>query len=158
MEKQITNGQKMSQLKVINNKNILYSCWLLLISINLFSSEPIAYLNTLGYEPAQKEIAYSLNGMVTTQHFLATSVGEKILNKGGNAYDASIAIAFTLAVVLPRAGNIGGGGFMVMYDKDTSKAYSIDYREKAPEKSYRDMYLDADGTFNKDKLLSLIHI
>ena len=152
MEKQITNGQKMLQLKAINNKNILYSCWLLLISINLFSSEPISYLNTLGYEPAQKEIAYSLNGMVTTQHFLATSVGEKILNEGGNAYDASIAIAFTLAVVLPRAGNIGGGGFMVMYDKDTSKAYSIDYREKAPEKSYRDMYLDADGTFNKDKL------
>lgn len=59
--------------------------------------------------------------MITSQHFLATAVGEKILNKGGNAYDASIAIAFTLAVVLPRAGNIGGGGFMVIYDGETKK-------------------------------------
>ena len=151
MVKQITNGQKMLQLKVIINKG-LFASWLLLASISLSSSEPIAYLNTLGYEPAQKEIAYGNNGMVTTQHFLATSVGEKILNKGGNAYDASIAIAFTLAVVLPRAGNIGGGGFMVMYDKDTSDAYSIDYREKAPEKSYKDMYLNDDGSFNNQNL------
>ena len=90
--------------------------------------------------------------MVTTQHFLATSVGEKILNKGGNAYDASIAVAFTLAVVLPRAGNIGGGGFMVMFDKETAEAYSIDYREKAPEKSTKDMYLNDDGSFNNTML------
>ncbi len=151
MVRQITNGQKMLQSKAIINKNLYFSC-LLFITLSLSSSEPIAYLNTLGYKPAQKEMAYGDNGMVTTQHFLATSVGEKILNKGGNAYDASIAIAFTLAVVLPRAGNIGGGGFMVMYDKDTSKAYSIDYREKAPEKSFRDMYLNEDGSFNNQNL------
>ena len=151
MVRQITNGQKMLQSKAIINKNLYFSC-LLFITLSLSSSEPIAYLNTLGYEPVQKEMAYGDNGMVTTQHFLATSVGEKILNKGGNAYDASIAIAFTLAVVLPRAGNIGGGGFMVMYDKDTSKAYSIDYREKAPEKSFRDMYLNEDGSFNNQNL------
>jgi len=151
MVRQITNGQKMLQSKAIISKNLYFSC-LLFTTLSLSSSEPIAYLNTLGYEPAQKEMAYGDNGMVTTQHFLATSVGEKILNKGGNAYDASIAIAFTLAVVLPRAGNIGGGGFMVMYDKDTSKAYSIDYREKAPEKSFRDMYLNEDGSFNNQNL------
>ena len=151
MAKQTINGLKMLQSKAIINKNLYFSC-LLFITLSLSSSEPIAYLNTLGYEPAQKEMAYGDNGMVTTQHFLATSVGEKILNKGGNAYDASIAIAFTLAVVLPRAGNIGGGGFMVMYDKDTSKAYSIDYREKAPEKSFRDMYLNEDGSFNNQNL------
>ena len=118
----------------------------------VFSSLPIAYLNTSGYEPAQQETAQGKNGMITTQHFLATAVGEKILNQGGNAYDASIAIAFTLAVVLPRAGNIGGGGFMVMYDKDTDNAYSIDYREKAPALAYKDMYLNDDGTFNDKKL------
>ena len=129
-----------------------YICFLLVLSINVSASEPIAYLNTLGYEPAQKEMAVGTNGMVTTQHFIATSVGEKILNKGGNAYDASIAIAFTLAVVLPRAGNIGGGGFMVIYDKESEKAYSIDYREKAPKKSNKDMYLNADGSFNDKKL------
>ena len=110
-------------------------------------------MNTLGYSPAQIETAESNNGMVSTQHFLATRVGEKILNKGGNAYDASIAIAFTLAVVLPRAGNIGGGGFMVMYDKETEKSYSIDYREKAPLLSTKDMYLNQDGSFN-DQMLS----
>ena len=130
-----------------------YICSLFIFSICVSSSEPIAYLNTLGYEAAQKETARGNNGMVTTQHFLATGVGEKILNKGGNAYDASIAIAFTLAVVLPRAGNIGGGGFMVMYDSETSKEYSIDYREKAPALSTRDMYLNDDGSFN-DKYLS----
>ena len=90
--------------------------------------------------------------MITSQHFLATAVGEKILNKGGNAYDASIAIAFTLAVVLPRAGNIGGGGFMVIYDGETKKPYSIDFREKAPEFSSKDMYLNKDGTFNDLRL------
>ena len=152
MEKQITNGQKMSQLKVISNKKTLYTFCLLFASLSLFSSEPIAYLDTLGYEAAQKEISYGKNGMVTTQHFLATSVGEKILNKGGNAYDASVAVAFTLAVVLPRAGNIGGGGFMVMYDKESAEAYSIDYREKAPEKSTKDMYLNDDGSFNNSML------
>ena len=152
MEKQITNGQKMSQLKVISNKKTLYTFCLLFASLSLFSSEPIAYLDTLGYEAAQKEISYGKNGLVTTQHFLATSVGAKILNKGGNAYDASVAVAFTLAVVLPRAGNIGGGGFMVMYDKETAEAYSIDYREKAPEKSTKDMYLNDDGSFNNTML------
>ena len=142
----------MSQLKAISNKKTLYTFCLLFASLSLFSSEPIAYLDTLGYEAAQKEISYGKNGMVTTQHFLATSVGEKILNKGGNAYDASVAVAFTLAVVLPRAGNIGGGGFMVMYDKETAEAYSIDYREKAPEKSTKDMYLNDDGSFNNTML------
>ena len=90
--------------------------------------------------------------MVTTQHFLATKVGEKILNQGGNAYDAAIAVGFTLAVVLPRAGNIGGGGFMVMHDSITDKNYSIDYREMAPAKSFTNMYLNEDGSFNTSKL------
>ncbi len=61
------------------------------------------------------------NGMVVSQHYLATDVGHSILESGGNAYDASIAVAFALAVVLPRAGNIGGGGFMVMYDQESKK-------------------------------------
>ena len=149
MEKLIINGQKKLLMKVFKKKYYLLA---LFFSINAFSSEPIAYLNSLGYEPAQKKLASSKNGMITSQHFLATAVGEKILNKGGNAYDASIAIAFTLAVVLPRAGNIGGGGFMVIYDGETKKPYSIDFREKAPEFSSKDMYLNKDGTFNDLKL------
>jgi len=152
MEKQITNGQKILLMKVISKVNIFYICILLLASINSLATNPIAYLDTFGYEPAQKELAISKNGMVTTQHFLATAVGEKIINNGGNAYDASIAVAFTLAVVLPRAGNIGGGGFMVIFDNQTQKPYSIDFREKAPELSKKDMYLNEDGSFNSQNL------
>ena len=155
MAKQTINGLKILLMKAINKPIKISIFALIFISINSFSSEPIAYLNSLGYEPAQKKLAHSKNGMVTTQHFLATAVGEKILNQGGNAYDASIAIAFTLAVVLPRAGNIGGGGFMVIYDNETKKPYSIDFREKAPKLSSKDMYLKEDGSFN-DKNLSTV--
>ena len=154
MAKQIINGPKILLMKVLNKKNTSFVV-ALIASTHLYTTEPIAYLNSLGYEPAQKEIASSKNGMITTQHFLATQVGEKILNQGGNAYDASIAVAFTLAVVLPRAGNIGGGGFMVIYDKETEQPYTIDFREKAPELSTKDMYLNKDGSFN-DKNLSTV--
>ena len=140
-------------MKILCKRTIVSLLICSVLSLNISGSDPIAYMNTLGYSPAQIETAESNNGMVSTQHFLATRVGEKILNKGGNAYDASIAIAFTLAVVLPRAGNIGGGGFMVMYDKETGKSYSIDFREKAPLLSTKDMYLNQDGSFN-DQMLS----
>ena len=114
--------------------------------------QPIGTVNPSKYIPAQKQISKSRNGMVTTQHFIATRVGEKILSKGGNAFDAAIAVGFTLAVVLPRAGNIGGGGFMVMHDSASNQNYSIDYREMAPDKSFTKMYLQEDGSFNKEKL------
>ena len=140
-------------MKILCKRTIVSLLICSVLSLNISGSDPIAYMNTLGYSPAQIETAESNNGMVSTQHFLATRVGEKILNKGGNAYDASIAIAFTLAVVLPRAGNIGGGGFMVMYDQETKIPYSIDFREKAPLLSTKDMYLNQDGSFN-DQMLS----
>ena len=89
------------------------------------------------------------SGMVVTQHYLATEVGQAILNKGGNAVDASVAVAFALAVVLPRAGNIGGGGFMVLHNAADRKNYAIDYREMAPAAAHRDMYLNEDGSVNK---------
>ena len=128
---------------------LLYS---LCIEVASKDFQPIGTVNPSKYIPAQQQISESKNGMVTTQHFIATRVGEKILNKGGNAYDAAIAVGFTLAVVLPRAGNIGGGGFMVMHDSFTNQSYSIDYREMAPAKSFTNMYLKEDGSFNDDKL------
>ena len=96
---------------------------------------------------------------MTTHHFLATQVGKDILSEGGNSYDAAIAISFTLAVVLPRAGNIGGGGFMVMHDSETNKEYSIDYREKAPAASNKDMYWQVNAIVNDkiDKINSLLN-
>ncbi len=82
--------------------------------------------------------------MVVAPHPLASQVGLDILLKGGNAIDAAVAVQFAMAVVFPRAGNIGGGGLMVIRKSD-GKLDALDYREKAPAKAGRDMYLDAKG-------------
>lgn len=88
--------------------------------------------------------AISTKGMVVTAHPLATQVGLDILRQGGNAADAAIAVQFALAVVYPRAGNLGGGGFLV-YRDSAGHVASLDYREKAPLTARRDMYLDSLG-------------
>lgn len=88
--------------------------------------------------------AKGTSAMVVSPHPLATEVGLSILKAGGNAIDATVALQFAQAVVYPRAGNIGGGGFMVIRTKD-GKAITIDYREKAPAKANRNMYLDEKG-------------
>ena len=79
--------------------------------------------------------------MVVTQNKHATEVGYEILKKGGNAVDASVAVGFALAVTLPRAGNLGGGGFILIYDKKENKVSSIDYRSAAPKSSKSDLFL-----------------
>ncbi len=88
------------------------------------------------------------NGLVVSGHKLASQVGMEILKMGGNAVDAAVATSYALAVVLPTAGNIGGGGFMLIRTPDGFTT-AIDYREKAPGKAYRDMYLDENGEFVK---------
>ncbi len=82
----------------------------------------------------------SKNGMVSSAHPLASEVGIEILKSGGNAFDAAIAVHFALAVVYPQAGNLGGGGFVV-YRLSDGETGSLDFREKAPNMSSRDMYL-----------------
>ncbi|GAB3737836.1 gamma-glutamyltransferase [Spirosoma lituiforme] len=84
------------------------------------------------------------NGMVASAHPEASQVGLAILQAGGNAVDAAVAVQFALAVVYPGAGNIGGGGFMV-YRESAGKSYSLDYREKAPGRATPNMYLDSAG-------------
>lgn len=91
----------------------------------------------------------SQNAMVVTAHPLASEVGKQILESGGNAIDAAIATQFALAVVYPRAGNIGGGGFMLIRLADGATA-SLDFRETAPAAAYKDMYLDENGEVIKD--------
>lgn len=81
---------------------------------------------------------------VVTAHPVASQVGVNILQQGGNAIDAAVAVKFALAVVYPNAGNLGGGGFMVYRDKDGNST-ALDFREKAPAAAHRDMYLDAAG-------------
>ena len=96
---------------------------------------------------------YGKNGMVASEQGLATQVGLDILKQGGNAIDAAVAVGFALAVVLPNAGNIGGGGFMVLHDDKTGKDVAIDFREIAPAKASRDMYLDNQGNVIDGKSL-----
>jgi gamma-glutamyltranspeptidase/glutathione hydrolase len=91
------------------------------------------------------DTARSKSAMVASQHPLASRIGLEIFKKGGNAVDAAIAVGLALAVVYPEAGNIGGGGFMVIRKKDGATA-AIDYREMAPSAAHRDLYVDKDGT------------
>lgn len=92
------------------------------------------------------------NGMVVSAHPSASKVGLDILKKGGNAVDAAVAVQFALAVVYPGAGNLGGGGFMV-YRSASGELAALDFREKAPGKASRDMYLDPAGNAITDKSL-----
>ena len=85
------------------------------------------------------------NGMVASEQELATQIGVDILKAGGNAVDAAVAVGFALAVALPNAGNIGGGGFMMVHDARSGKDIALDFREVAPKGASRNMYLDAAG-------------
>jgi len=83
-------------------------------------------------------------GMVASRSMLASQIGAEILKKGGNAVDAAVAVGFALAVAYPSAGNLGGGGFMVIRTAE-GETTTLDYREEAPEAASRDMYLDEAG-------------
>jgi gamma-glutamyltranspeptidase / glutathione hydrolase len=103
------------------------------------------------YSTQQRVI--SSHGGVTTAHPLASKVGVCILQSGGNAIDAAIAVQFALAVVFPQAGNIGGGGFMVMR-LSNGETKSLDFREKAPLSAHEHMYIDSAGNLEQHKSLA----
>ena len=96
-----------------------------------------------------KEIRTKDKGLVVSAHPLASEAGAKVMKMGGNAFDAVIAAQYALAVVYPQAGNIGGGGFLVGV-KSNGEKFTIDFRETAPAKASRDMYLDKKGNANTD--------
>ncbi len=110
----------------------------------------LAVLLALAAALAPRKLAASMHpvhaphAMVVTVQGLASQAGVDVLRQGGNAVDAAVAVGFALAVVHPQAGNIGGGGFMLVRLADGASHF-IDYREKAPGKATRDMYLDAQG-------------
>ncbi len=93
------------------------------------------------------------SGMVAAQEAQAARIGIDILQRGGNAVDAAVAVGFALAVTLPRAGNLGGGGFMLVHNAESGKTVAIDYRETAPRKASRDMFLGAGGDVDRRREL-----
>ncbi len=130
----MAEGQR---LKMNHNKHLVTSVTMVLI----------LYLSVL-----TQQVQAGGHAMLVTAHPEATRVGIGILKRGGNAVDAAVAVQFTLAVVYPNAGNIGGGGFMLWRSKQ-GESLSLDFRERAPKLASRDMYLDAQG--NVRELLSL---
>jgi len=81
------------------------------------------------------------HGMVVAQEKIAARLGADVLRRGGNAVDAAVATGFAMAVTYPRAGNVGGGGFMVIHSRDHNEDVAIDYRETAPAATTREIYL-----------------
>ncbi|HEX5507462.1 MAG TPA: gamma-glutamyltransferase [Pseudolabrys sp.] len=93
----------------------------------------------------------SRNGMVVAQEARAARIGADVLKRGGNAIDAAVAVGFAMAVTYPRAGNLGGGGFMVIHLAKSNQDIAIDYRETAPAAATKDMFLNAHGNPDPDK-------
>ena len=112
--------------------------FLLFFSANFLSAQA----SLIDY-PHPFHSAYTEKGIVVTQNYLSSDIGLEILNKGGNAVDAAIAVGFSLTATLPRAGNIGGGGFMQVYIEEDKTILTIDFRSMAPKLATREFYQNA---------------
>ncbi|MGB6729420.1 MAG: gamma-glutamyltransferase [Terracidiphilus sp.] len=123
---------------------VLASCFALLVSFPARAQQPSGAIPYLDEQPVRAR-----HGMVVSVHHLASDAGVAILRQGGNAVDAAVATGFALAVVHPIAGNLGGGGFMLLRTHD-GKTTFIDYREEAPLAATQNMYLDAQGNVIPD--------
>ena len=116
------------------------------IALMAVACAPAAAQERQTYQPANTAQAVAAeHGMVVAQEKISARVGADILRRGGNAVDAAVATGFAMAVTYPRAGNIGGGGFMVIHSAERGEDVAIDYRETAPAAMTRDIFLGADG-------------
>ena len=131
---------------ILPTQVMLFSC----VCFVTICSQALAQTSTT---PAQAIIRYdsihhpvvAQKGMVVSQRQIASDIGRQILAQGGNAVDAGVAVGYALAVLLPRAGNIGGGGFMLIHLAESQKTIAIDYRERAPAAAHQDLFLDSKG-------------
>ncbi|MFN5010843.1 MAG: gamma-glutamyltransferase [Gammaproteobacteria bacterium] len=119
----------------------------LALSVTLLAGAPLAEAQqqSLLEYPSVHSPRVGLDGMVVSQNEMASAIGAKVLAEGGNAVDAAVAVGFALAVTLPRAGNIGGDGFMTAYLADQKKVTVIDFRSVAPRAAKPDMFIDQEG-------------
>jgi gamma-glutamyltranspeptidase / glutathione hydrolase len=116
----------------------------MLATAGSLSPAPAQTRQLLNYEAIHKPV-HADRGMVASQNEVASAIGAQVLRDGGNAVDAAVATAFAMAVVLPRAGNIGGDGFMLVYLAQEKRTVAIDYRSMAPAAATLERYLDKDG-------------
>ena len=132
-----------------------YFPYLLLLFISFEGLSQTRTQTTLDYQNRiHPEISNSF--MVVSQNSHATEAGYEILKKGGNAVDASVAVGFALAVTLPRAGNLGGGGFVLIYDKEENEVSSIDYRSAAPNSATSDLFVQEDSVVRFGHLVNAV--
>jgi len=132
-----------------NFRRLLTGIVLLLFNAILVSQTTLDYKDRIHPVVSEKF-------MVVSQNYHATEVGYEILEKGGNAVDAAVAMGFALAVTLPRAGNLGGGGFMLLFDAETKNVSTIDYRSAAPASAKSSMYLTEDGVVRYGHLVNAV--
>jgi gamma-glutamyltranspeptidase / glutathione hydrolase len=124
------------------------------LTILILAATPLAAQNRFILESsgvAEAQVATAPHGMVASQEKRATEIGLDVLARGGNAVDAAVAVGFALAVTLPKAGNIGGGGFMVVHLADRHEDVAIDYREAAPAAARSDIFLGPEGQADPKK-------
>ena len=132
-----------------------YFPYLLLLLLSFEGLSQTRTQTTLDYQNRiHPEI--SSDFMVVSQNTHATEAGYEILKKGGNAVDASVAVGFALAVTLPRAGNLGGGGFVLIYDKEKDDVTSIDYRSAAPKSATSDLFIQDDSVVRFGHLVNAV--
>ena len=134
--------ERITKEKFFMVKPFFITALLLLIGLPVLSNDQIIRGKTVIADQS----------MIVTRHYLASEIGNQILLDGGNAIDASVAVSFALSVVLPQASPIGGGGFMIIHDKNTNTDYALDYREMAPNKATEDMFV-VDGKVDRNLAL-----
>src|SRR5437660_7290414 len=132
---------KQSKRRII--RTCITASLLICFSLSL-SLQPARIADNFAVAAASREPVRARHGVVASTNEVASHVGVEVMKRGGNAVDAAIAVAFALAVTHPAAGNLGGGGFMMIRLKD-GRTTAIDYREMAPAAATRNIYLDKNG-------------
>lgn len=120
----------------------------LFLSFFLFTVNVSAQVSYIDY-PSPFHPTIGRSGMVVSQNQASSDIGIQILNMGGNAIDAAVAVGFSLAITLPRAGNLGGGGFMLVYLQEEQKTIAVDYRSAAPKNILRDDFLFLKNNYDQ---------
>src|SRR5215510_10762126 len=145
MNKRIKKDLRNTPMKIKKTVSALL-CFALLVS---FTATPSQLTSSTSTQAASRPPVRGKHGMVSSVSEIASQVGVDVLKRGGNAVDAAVAVGLALAVVWPSAGNLGGGGFMVIRQAN-GKATAIDYREMAPAAAHRNVYLDDKGEYIKE--------